>query len=321
MIQQILDFLFEQPEFPSPHDDYVVNVIVREPVLIHVFFKNGVNYFVKVAKKPSDAGLRLHREFVLDETVEQKNVPSSLQRIGREYDASVVCSEWYPDLVPAPILFRESDHHVVLVTQGIKHSVVNLDAILQAKPDFRRPIQHFLIGKERMMRAGEGEPHDQVLVFEQALSYLPPHLLESIKKIRQAHDWDTMLARLPAIPQHGDLAVNNIGLTHAGFVLFDWEDYAYTKLPGFDLCILLVSGCGFDAEKLTALIDNDSHQAGDDSFLQPIMAGLNVSVSQLHDLMLIQLVIFHQLKCHYGYSAKIIATTINMLAQLIKGRL
>lgn len=319
MIQQILDFLFEQPEFPSPHDGYVVNVIVREPVLIHVFLKNGVNYFVKAAKKPSDAGFRLHREFVLDETVKQKNVPSSLQRIGREYDALVVCSKWYPDLVPAPIFFRASDHHVVLVTQGIKHSVVNLDTILQAKLDFRRRIQHFLIGKERMLCADE--PHDQVLVFEQALSYLPPPLLESIQKIRQGHDWDTMLARLPIIPQHGDLAVNNIGLTHTGFVLFDWEDYAHTKLPGLDLCILLVSGCGFDAEKLTALIDNDSHQVGDDSFLQPIMTGLNVSVSQLHDLMLIQLVIFHQLKCHYGYSAKIIATTINMLAQLIKNRL
>ncbi len=321
MISQILNFLFEQSEFPSEHDDYVVNVIVREPVLIHIFFKGGANYFVKAAKNPTNSDIRLYREFVLNETVAQENAPSSIQRIGREYNALFECSEIYPELVPVPIFFRESDHNVILVTQGIKHTVVNLENILQARPDFRHQLQQFLIGKERVISTDGREPYDQVLVFEQALSFLPQHLLENIQKIRLAHDWDTMLARLPVIPQHGDLALNNIGLTNTAFVLFDWEDYAYTKLPGFDLCILLVSGSGFDASKLTALIDDDSRQSKHHSFLQPIMSGLGLNVSQLHELMLIHLVIFHQLKCHYGYSPKIIATTLNMLEQLIKGRL
>nr|MCH9638193.1 hypothetical protein [Betaproteobacteria bacterium] len=193
MISQILNFLFKQSEFPSEHDDYVVNVIVREPVLIHIFFKDGTNYFVKAAKKPTNTDIQMYREFVLNETVAQENVPSSIQRIGRECNALFECSEIYPDLVPVPIFFRESDHHVILVTQGIKHTVVNLENILRARLDFRHQIQRFLIGKERVISTDGRESCDQVLVFEQALSFLPQHLLENIQKIRLAHDWDTML--------------------------------------------------------------------------------------------------------------------------------
>jgi hypothetical protein len=42
--------------------------------------------------------------------------------------------------------------------------------------------------------------------------------------------------RWPAMPQHGDLVMNNLGLERDGrLVLFDWEDFGALDLPGLDL--------------------------------------------------------------------------------------
>ena len=47
------------------------------------------------------------------------------------------------------------------------------------------------------------------------------------------------LQTLPPLPQHGDLVLNNLGLRpDRGLVVFDWEDYAATSLPGLDLFTL-----------------------------------------------------------------------------------
>ena len=47
------------------------------------------------------------------------------------------------------------------------------------------------------------------------------------------------LESLPAMAQHGDLVLNNLGLAEGGrLVVFDWEDYGRVDLPGLDLFTL-----------------------------------------------------------------------------------
>ena len=74
-----------------------------------------------------------------------------------------------------------------------------------------------------------------------------PSVAAAIDMLRHA------LAELPAVPQHGDLVANNLGLRPDGtLVFFDWEDYGAVDLPGLDLFTLDMSlgppaaahGCG-----------------------------------------------------------------------------
>lgn len=316
MIQHILDFLFSQPEFSNKNENCMMNILAREPALIHIFFTDGTNYFIKVATEHIVNSAQKQEETTPNKFTEDKSLFSSVRRIGREYDALVKYSEIYPSLLPEIIFFRKFDRHAILVTKGIKHSAVNLNDILRAKLSIRRQIQHLLIGRDRIISTDKNELNNLALVLDHALNSLPAYLLQNFQKIRLAHDWDEMLVTLPLIPQHGDLAVNNFGLTSTGLVLFDWEDYAFINTPGFDLSILLVSGCRFDISKLVSLIENDFNQSHNNSFLQPIIEGIGIKPSQFYDLMLINLIIFYQLKCQHGYGKDIIDSTENALKVL-----
>ena len=62
---------------------------------------------------------------------------------------------------------------------------------------------------------------------------LRPGVAPGLQRLREA------LKTLPALSQHGDLVLNNLGLRpRRQLVIFDWEDYGAVKLPGLDLFTL-----------------------------------------------------------------------------------
>lgn len=310
MIQQILDSLFDHQDFTD--EDYAINIVVRDPLLIKIFFKNDSVYFIKAATKQANDSVRLFREFMSRENVKYDALPSGFQKVIREHDAFEKCNKIYPGLTPVPIIFKESDHYVALMTRNLEHTNVNIFELFQA----RGQLQKFLVGHERMVQIKCVDLGCHVSTFNQALNLLPEYLQQDLQKIRFMRAWDNMLKALPIIPQHGDLAINNVALTPSGLILFDWEDYSFIKLPGFDLCILLASGSNFDLSKLLLLIENDIHKLNQESFLFPIIQGLGISTSQLLDLILVNLVIFYQLKVQLGYGREVIISTENLLKQL-----
>jgi hypothetical protein len=312
MIQQILDTLFEQHDFREKKD-YAINVVVRDPLLIKIFFKHGNIYFIKAAAKQiSDNAGSLSGAA---SSANKKNDASysSCHKIIREHAALKECGRLYPGLIPVPVVFAESDQHVILVMRNIDHTVTGLTEIFLTAGQ----IQTFLIGRERMIKPKHAvSSNDHVQTLNRALNVLPGYLQQDIRTIRFRHVWDRMLEAFPVIPQHGDLAINNMAKACTGLILFDWEDYGFVTIPGFDLCILLVSGCNFDLSKLVLLIENDIHKMNETSFLYPIVHGMGIHVSQLLDLIMIQLVIFYQLKTQLGYGSDVIANTESLLKQL-----
>ncbi len=312
MIQQILDTLFEQHDFREKKD-YAINVVVRDPLLIKIFFKHGNIYFIKAAAKQiSDNAGSLNGVAGAENT--NNDVSSSgFHKIIREHAALEECSRLYPGLIPVPAIFAESDQYVILVTNNINHTVTRLTEIFLTAGQ----IQTFLAGRERMIKPKHAvSSNDHVQTLNRALNVLPGYLQQDIRTIRFRHVWDRMLEAFPVIPQHGDLAINNMAKACTGLILFDWEDYGFVTIPGFDLCILLVSGCDFDLSKLVLLIENDIHKRNETSFLYPIVHGMGIHVSQLLDLIMIQLVIFYQLKTQLGYGSDVIANTESLLKQL-----
>jgi hypothetical protein len=74
--------------------------------------------------------------------------------------------------------------------------------------------------------------------FEDLCSYFSGHMLQAVAG-PALQRLGAALKTLPALPQHGDLVINNLGLRPGReLVIFDWEDYGAVNLPGLDLFTL-----------------------------------------------------------------------------------
>jgi hypothetical protein len=106
------------------------------------------------------------------------------------------------------------------------------------------------------------------------------------------------VAMLPAMPQHGDLVLNNLGLGPQGLVVFDWEDYGAWPVPGLDLYTMMLSlwpafGAGQGAN-LPAMV------AVHGEFVDQACQAMHLPVRQFVELMPLHALAFRYLKRHYG---------------------
>ncbi|MEP6997501.1 MAG: phosphotransferase, partial [Betaproteobacteria bacterium] len=60
----------------------------------------------------------------------------------------------------------------------------------------------------------------------------------------------TDVDRLPAVRQHGDFSVTNLGMHGDALVILDWEDYGRECVPGYDLALLLLALNDFSAARV-----------------------------------------------------------------------
>lgn len=297
MIQQVVDFVV-QHYGAANGDDYAINVEIKQPLLVQIIFANKKFYFVKIAEKSDIFIGRLYKEYL------------TLSSVYKMYQA----------LIPKPLNYHvdENTQRAFLIIEGIRHSAVELSDVLQANQELQTPLQSFLAGQNRTLAKNHSLVNTQFVFFEQAISGLSEDLCRKVKKIRYRRQWDAMLRNLPMIPQHGDLALNNIGLseTKDGFILFDWEDYDAVQFAGFDLCVLLVSGCKFDLQMLLSVVEQE-RKSKTESLIIKVISCIGVSESNFYDLILFHLILFHKLKSQHGYSITIINHTENLISNLI----
>jgi hypothetical protein len=104
---------------------------------------------------------------------------------------------------------------------------------------------------------------------------------------------------LPDLPQHGDLVVNNFGQTASGaLVIFDWEDFGASCLPGLDLFTLELSLAGGDAARLLA-----ARMRADDPtqrFQRAACSAMRLDWADYAALTPIYALVFRHLKRNYG---------------------
>ena len=143
--------------------------------------------------------------------------------------------------------------------------------------------------------------------FDAATAYLPEDLRRSVSAVALARDWAAWQRSLPSQPQHSDLAINNLGRTATGFVVFDWEDYGRTSLPGFDLSILVCSACAFHMDRVRETFESLARRTcRQDCAIARAVARLPVASERLIDVFVASLVFFHALKRMLGYDDEVI---------------
>lgn len=177
-------------------------------------------------------------------------------RLDREYRGLTLAHAAMPRNVPRPLTLAVADGQQVLVCAGVAHErLVPRDV---ATPRFWRGMESFI---DATVAAFETSDQDDAVDPCAAL-------LESGAFIgwngREAYrdDLRTWLATMPRIRQHGDFAINNIGVAGDDLVFFDWEDFGRADVPGFDLAVVLLSVHDFDAGALRRRLRSDSPEAG-----------------------------------------------------------
>jgi len=143
---------------------------------------------------------------------------------------------------------------------------------------------------------------------------------DALREASEALDWPNwpaywdhirpLLAPLPRILQHGDLAVTNIAIAGGEVVFFDWEDFGLVDVIGFDLAVVLLSLNDFDAARLRAKLAAPTPEA---ALATRGCARLDLSTELFLELFPLYLSLFVKVKRSWGYDPAVSARAVAAL--------
>ena len=295
MIPSIKKFLLSRGYLPAGYaGDF--NIFLGRHTLVQFFLPQEKSIVIKAAKLKGENAIALARE------------RSALEENGPRY----------PDLVPKVITAEENGDYYLLCVEGTRITTTKLKDIFRLKGTQFHQMQRLLSGEDRAIDT----PHSAALSgqeqFKNACALLPQNMSQHYEHLGKPQLWDRMIGTMRTIPQHGDLAINNIGKSKQGIIVFDWEDYGHITVPGFDLCVLLFSGTRFQMNDLKGIIDKIYDLKGrKPHFLKEVVAQLNVEQDTINDFLMIHLILFHGLKHSLGYGDEVIQNCQRLMGELI----
>lgn len=121
---------------------------------------------------------------------------------------------------------------------------------------------------------------------------------------------------LPAVRQHGDFSVNNLGMHGDDLVIIDWEDYGRECLPGYDLALLLLALNEFSVERVH---ENTLDGAVHAWILEAGSAGTGMPRALFIRLLPAYLALTLRMKTEPAYGHALRARVVNALAESLLG--
>lgn len=109
---------------------------------------------------------------------------------------------------------------------------------------------------------------------------------------------------IPAIPQHGDLAINNLGNSRDRLVVFDWEDYGAVDAAGLDICMLALSATRLDVNAVRQIRDTPDPSGSPWAFAGPACVAIGLEFREFRRLLPLYLLAFRYLKRNYTTSIR-----------------
>lgn len=269
-----------------------VNISFLRGTLIELFPDGGGSVVVKTSR-----------------VAKTDNLPFAL-----EFNALKHQAEAHPGLAPIPIALEQRAGFNFLVMRGVSHRPAGIGDLTAPNVSGLIELASFL-GEPGDGATPNRPPLPSPLSWAAAVAHLPDDLQHRLRALAGRRDWSRLCADLPEWPQHSDLAINNLGFSDKGFVLFDWEDFGRITLPGFDLCILIASGCQFDPDRIMAALSTMA-RGEENAVLDQAAAMLPLARDRLPELMVISLVMFHALKIKHGYGDAVISICRGAIAEL-----
>lgn len=214
------------------------------------------------------------------------------------------CEGWrsFPQYAPEPLGRYFRDRWEIILVRGVSHRRVCLGDIASNRQGLiEELIAFFSASCEAGHVAQPVEPHRAFLrsVQERATDQNCAAIVNRWLAVDE-------LDRLPHIAQHGDFAVNNLGLRDSGLVVFDWEDFGRVALPGFDLCTVVASDSGLNPERLRAVMQGAGPQSDlYQHLLQKACSVIGLTPELFRRLIPLYLAIFLDLKRDYGEAIRV----------------
>jgi hypothetical protein len=230
--------------------------------------------------------------------------------LDREFLGLRAGHEAMPRHVPRPLGLTTRHAHEVLVIEGVPHQPLVRRHGRHWHPLFERDMGALLAtGAQRFCAS----PTDSTLDPREALDEAATMIDWSGWQAYRDHV-DPVIARLPRVLQHGDLALNNIAIAGDGLVFFDWEDWGQVALPGFDLAVALLSLHDFGASNLSASLRAPTMEA---RLALRWSEQFDFPPAIFSDLMPAYLSLFVKMKRFYGYHAAVPARAVAALREWI----
>lgn len=191
----------------------------------------------------------------------------------------------------------------MLVSQAVEFQTISKYNILNEARDLncRNGLQQYF-SSMALARIPSGVPTVKNVDLPNILrDYFDSHQLRAAAFRWLDQDWlDQSVSSLHSCPQHGDFVMNNIGINTSGLVLFDWEDFGRTQLPGLDLYSLLLSiGLG----GVRRIQDYEGNNSQFPSFIKKLCLAMNLSEQTFETLIPFYLLTLLYLRREFGQSS------------------
>jgi hypothetical protein len=164
----------------------------------------------------------------------------------REFDGFSAGHAAFPHGVPRPLALSRHRSFATLVTAGIPLTPLGPLSMRAPGRGLRQSLAVFFATANRVFRIDDKVAHSQRI--REAFEELTVALRTSWEHYFDAISGD--VDRLPAVRQHGDFSVSNLGMNGEDLVVIDWEDYGRECLPGYDLALLLLALNEFSAARV-----------------------------------------------------------------------
>jgi hypothetical protein len=173
---------------------------------------------------------------------------SELVDLEPEYAAYQRAWADFPDFVPRPLGYATRDRWRIMISEGVAHKPFPA-RLVAAYDDARETgptsdlLRFFETGRQHA-RTTAAAPHGPLLDALHQHFAQTPYVALAARWLEHARQH--AIQSLPQAAQHGDFVLNNLALSGARLVVFDWEDYGRVTLQGLDLATLAVSVWGHE---------------------------------------------------------------------------
>lgn len=215
--------------------------------------------------------------------------------LAAEAARSEAASRAYPGLAPAFIGHGRFDGIDVLVSRAADAYGFDPEGLLRKPPEGL--IGYFAVQPRAQPPRGVVATGNAELAGAVG-RYFAQHPLSALAGRWLASDAVAGAAAMPAMPQHGDLVLNNLGRRGDGsLVIFDWEDFGTVSLPGLDLYTLELS---LAADAGPWLAGRGRRSGAAQALVGRACAAMGLAVADYERLAPFYALVFRYLKRNYG---------------------
>jgi hypothetical protein len=244
--------------------------------------------------------LLLTRQGISEQYVKFSQFHPLAQEAQRTREASVR----YPTFAPLFVGHVQSDGLDVLTCKAVEALAVTPSDVRHSARGaaLLRHLEAYFEAT-RVASLGPGRPDSLPCIHNRDLEGPLAHYFQQGPLAAIAQRWlsgsaMSVAQALPDMPQHGDLVLNNVGVCSPHrIVLFDWEDFGVSSLPGLDLFTFELSLADDPARLLEMRQDE---MASVRRHKVAACRAIGIDIGDFHALTPVYALMFRYLKRNYG---------------------